>query len=86
VANGALTFGTIDEANLEIREEVALYSTCRLPGLYTCQKHVSALWIDKEVWTRKSILNVIRIGKFSSNRSIRDYRLQVWKVKPMPVI
>jgi glycogen phosphorylase len=46
---------------------------------------VSALWLDREAWTQKSILNVARMGKFSSDRSISDYCEQIWKVKPVPV-
>jgi starch phosphorylase len=50
-----------------------------------CQAQVSALWKDPSAWTHKSILNVARMGKFSSDRSIRDYCDLVWKVKPVSV-
>lgn len=50
-----------------------------------CQQQVSLLWNNPQAWIRKSILNVARMGKFSSDRSIRDYCDQVWKVKPVIV-
>ncbi len=50
-----------------------------------CQTQVAALWRDPQTWTRKSIINVARMGKFSSDRSIRDYCRLVWKVQPMHV-
>jgi len=46
------------------------------------QENVSALWRNPSEWTRQSILNTARMGKFSSDRSIRDYCERVWKIQP----
>jgi starch phosphorylase len=149
--NGALTIGTLDGANVEIREEVgaenfflfglnvdevmALQGSGYRPGDYAqnddelkgvidliasgyfshgdrelfrpiidsllyddqytlfadyrsyidCQDRVGKAFQDKENWTRMSILNAARMGKFSSDRSIIDYSRKIWDVKPFPV-
>lgn len=149
--NGALTIGTLDGANIEIREEVGennfflfgltteevkqlhqqgyrpmdyyqqntelrevidlirhgffsrgdtelfrplidnlLYHDPYLvladfAGYSQSQSLVDATYCDKERWTRMSILNTARSGKFSSDRSIREYARDIWKAKSVPI-
>ncbi|MBX9681368.1 MAG: glycogen/starch/alpha-glucan phosphorylase [Gemmataceae bacterium] len=47
------------------------------------QKQAREAYADEERWTRMSILNVARMGWFSSDRSIREYCEQIWKVGPI---
>ena len=149
--NGALTIGTLDGANIEIREEVGaenfflfgltaqevqdtrargynpreLYETTShlrevvdmlasgyfsrgdkslfeplvsrmldrddymlmadFPSYMDAQDRVGAAYHDREHWTRMSILNTARSGKFSSDRSIREYCEEIWHVAPVSV-
>ncbi|TAK56348.1 MAG: glycogen/starch/alpha-glucan phosphorylase [Bacteroidetes bacterium] len=50
-----------------------------------CQDMVASTYRNKELWTTKSILNVARIGKFSSDRSVREYSEKIWNVKPVQI-
>jgi glycogen phosphorylase len=149
--NGALTIGTLDGANIEIRERVgsenfflfglevdevfALRSNGYAPrGYYEadeelrqaidqigsgffskgdptmfepivrslldrdeymiladfeayveCQAEVDQAYRDLDEWTRMSILNTARCGFFSSDRAMRQYAANIWKVEPQPV-
>jgi starch phosphorylase len=149
--NGALTIGTLDGANIELREEVgadnfflfgltavevedlqrsgyrphdwyrrnAELSTVvdllrsgffsrgdpdlfepLLRGLFDydpyfvfadfeayleCQGRVGDVYRDRELWTRMSILNTARTGKFSSDRTVREYCRDIWRVQPVPI-
>jgi len=46
------------------------------------QARVSDAWGDRREWTRMSILNCARVGRFSSDRSIRDYCRHIWNIEP----
>jgi glycogen phosphorylase len=149
--NGALTVGTLDGANIEIREEVGAenfflfgLSTDEVLALKTkgynpydyynsnaelkqvidqissgyfsfgdkdlfrpiidslmqhdeymlfadfqsyldCQDRVDVAYRDQQQWAKMSILNVARMGKFSSDRSIREYCQEIWKAEPVEV-
>ena len=48
-----------------------------------CQQRVSHAYSDLTAWTRMSILNSARVGRFSSDRSIREYCRDIWKVRPI---
>ncbi len=149
--NGALTIGTLDGANVEIREEVgaenfflfgltaeevqrvkvegyrpgdiyrdnaeiraaldlissglfshgdrdlfrplvdqlirhdAYLALADFPAYAECQGRVGDAYRDEKLWTRMSILNVARIGKFSSDRTIAEYCRDIWRVGPVPI-
>ncbi|HRE41231.1 MAG TPA: glycogen/starch/alpha-glucan phosphorylase [Ignavibacteria bacterium] len=150
--NGALTIGTLDGANIEIKEEVGEenififglkdneilelrkngynpkifydndsdlkkvidmiqnnYFNRNEPGIFKnliddlinrdfyflfadfrdyidTQLKVENLYKNSDEWTRKSILNVSRIGKFSSDRTIKEYADEIWNVKQLKVL
>ena len=50
-----------------------------------CQQGVGEIFRDQERWSRMAILNVSRMGKFSSDRSITEYCKKIWRVKSSPV-
>ena len=50
-----------------------------------CQDRVSEAFKNRETWTKMSILNVARMGKFSSDRSIQEYCKDIWNTKPVPI-
>jgi glycogen phosphorylase len=49
------------------------------------QSEVDRAFRETPRWTRMSILNVARAGKFSSDRSIREYCEKIWDAKPAPI-
>jgi starch phosphorylase len=75
-------FAPLVEALLE-RDEYMLLADYR--AYLECQETVARAYADVERWARMSILNVARIGKFSSDRAIREYCEDIWGVSPVRV-
>jgi starch phosphorylase len=50
-----------------------------------CQERVNQAYRDERLWTRMSILNTANMGWFSSDRTIREYGEEIWKVHPVRV-
>ena len=50
-----------------------------------CQKKVDAAFRERSRWLKMAILNTARMGKFSSDRAIREYARDIWKLDPVKV-
>ncbi len=46
---------------------------------------IDELYLKPEEWAKKALINVARIGKFSSDRTIREYANQIWEIEPTSV-
>jgi starch phosphorylase len=66
--------------SLLTRDEYLLFADYQ--AYIDCQARVSDAYRDPAGWTRMSILNAARVGRFSSDRSIRDYCRDIWHVMP----
>jgi glycogen phosphorylase len=51
-----------------------------LESYLECQENISKVFCNKKLWTEKSILNVARMGKFSSDRTIKEYATEIWGI------
>jgi starch phosphorylase len=49
------------------------------------QERVSERYRDPQAWARTAILNMARMGKFSSDRTIRQYADEIWGIRPVPI-
>ena len=50
-----------------------------------CQARIDRAYRDPAHWAKMAILNTARMGKFSSDRTIREYADQIWKLAPVRV-
>ncbi|MBL4608822.1 MAG: glycogen/starch/alpha-glucan family phosphorylase, partial [Pseudomonadales bacterium] len=50
-----------------------------------CQSHISECYTHRDSWNKMSILNVARMGVFSSDRAVREYCENIWHVQPVTV-
>ena len=86
IAGGAFSGGDSDTFrplvdSLLDRDEYMLFADYQ--SYVDCQQRVDAAYRDRRAWTRLSILNSARVGRFSSDRSIRDYCRDIWHVQPI---
>ena len=63
------------------RDEYLLFADYQ--AYVDCQQRVGQAYRDPQGWTRMSILNCARVGRFSSDRSIREYCRDIWHVEPV---
>jgi starch phosphorylase len=52
-------------------------------SLVAAQREVSSCYQDRERWTRMSIANTAASGRFSSDRTIREYNDEIWRLEPV---
>jgi starch phosphorylase len=55
-----------------------------LPAYIDAQGRVDATFSRPAAWTSKAILNVARIGRFSSDRTVAEYARDIWGIAPVP--
>ncbi|MBU8922447.1 MAG: glycogen/starch/alpha-glucan phosphorylase [Bacteroidales bacterium] len=50
-----------------------------------CQEEVGRIYADRDEWIRRAILNVARMGRFSSDRTILEYNRDIWKADTLTI-
>jgi len=58
------------------------YHIADFPSYVEVQNEISEEYQKDDIWCRKSILNVARIGKFSSDRTVLEYARDIWQIGP----
>ena len=59
--------------------------TADFQSYIAAQNRVDETYKNKEKWTKMSILNALRTGQFSSDRTIDEYAKKIWNVKKVKV-
>jgi starch phosphorylase len=57
-----------------------------LTSYVQAQDRLADLYANRAEWARKAILNIASSGKFSSDRTIREYATEIWKAEPCPIL
>ncbi len=70
-------------ANLRERDPYLVCADYR--AYLDCQDKVNQRYLNTSQWTQMAILNVSRMGQFSSDRAIQEYADGIWKIKPVSV-
>ena len=69
--------------------ETFLYDTYMVAAdfdaYYKCQQKVSEEFLNRDGWMEKAVVNIANMGRFSSDRSIKDYARDIWNLQPCPV-
>ncbi len=88
LASGTLTRGDLDVVR-PVTDHLRLVDPFLVLADFTdyaaCQLRVGEAWTDAERWTRMSILNSARSGRFSADRAIREYCDDIWRLPRVPV-
>jgi starch phosphorylase len=68
-------------ANLTSQRDIYVH-LADLLSYVAAQTAVDLEYRTRATWNRKSLLNIARMGKFSADRTIREYARDIWKIKP----
>jgi glycogen phosphorylase len=66
-----------------LAENEQYFHLADLESYLAAHEEAARVYRDRPAWAAKAILNVARVGKFSSDRTIRDYAREIWNIKPV---